>query len=384
MRILHTSDWHVGRTIRGRSRADEHRAVLSEIARIAADEGVDLVVVAGDLFDTAAPTAEAERIVYRALLDLAATGADVVVVAGNHDHPRRLEAVAPLLDLARVHTRAQLARPDDGGVVDITTRDGEVARIALLPFLSQRSIVTADDLMALDADQHAGRYAERCRQIVAALTTGFTTDTVNVVVAHLTVVGGVLGGGERQAHSIFDYVVPTQVFPATAHYVALGHLHRPQTIPGPCPIRYSGSPLQLDFGEARGDKVVTIVDATPAAPAQIRDVRLRAGRRLRTVSGTLEQLAAADFGDDYLRIVLDEPPRPGLADEARARFPNAVDVTVAAAELGDDPGDWSIAGFQRSPSDLFTEYLTEIGHDDPALGALFRQLLEETHASDPP
>ncbi|MBW3576881.1 MAG: exonuclease SbcCD subunit D [Actinobacteria bacterium] len=383
MRILHTSDWHVGRTIRGRSRADEHRAALSEITRIAADEGVDLVVVAGDLFDTAAPTAEAERIVYRALLELAATGADVVVVAGNHDHPRRLEAVAPLLNLARVHTRARLARPDEGGVVDVTARGGEVARIALLPFLSQRSIVTADDLMALDADQHAGRYAERCRQIVAALTTGFTTDTVNIVVAHLTVVGGVLGGGERQAHSIFDYVVPTQVFPATSHYVALGHLHRPQTIPGPCPIRYSGSPLQLDFGEARGDKVVTIVDATPGAPAQIRNVRLRAGRRLRTVSGTLEELAEADFGDDYLRIVLEEPARPGLADEARARFPHAVDVTVAAAELRDDPGDWSIAGFQRSPSDLFSEYLTEIGHDDPALGTLFRQLLEEAHASDP-
>ena len=88
MRILHTSDWHVGKTIRGRSRADEHIAVLAEIAAIASAEDVDLVLVTGDLFDTAAPTAESERIVYRALLDLAATDATVIVLGGNHDNDR--------------------------------------------------------------------------------------------------------------------------------------------------------------------------------------------------------------------------------------------------------------------------------------------------------
>src|SRR5213596_2801936 len=102
MKLLHTSDWHVGKLLRGRSRADEHREVLAEIAGIAAAEEVDAVLVAGDLFDTAAPSPESEEIVYRALLGLAATGATVVVVAGNHDNPRRLSAVAPLLELGRV------------------------------------------------------------------------------------------------------------------------------------------------------------------------------------------------------------------------------------------------------------------------------------------
>ena len=97
MRLLHTADWHVGRAIRGHSRADEHRAVLSEIAGLAAEHQVDVVLIAGDQFDTAAPSAEAEQIVYRALLDLAATGAQVVLVAGNHDNPRRWGAIAPLL-----------------------------------------------------------------------------------------------------------------------------------------------------------------------------------------------------------------------------------------------------------------------------------------------
>ena len=94
MRFLHTGDWHVGKTLRGRSRADEHRAVLAEIAAIAEAEQVDAVLVAGDLFDSAAPTAETEQIVYHALLALARTGAHVVVVSGNHDNERRLQAVA--------------------------------------------------------------------------------------------------------------------------------------------------------------------------------------------------------------------------------------------------------------------------------------------------
>src|SRR5690606_14215350 len=99
------------------------------------------------------------------------------------------------------------------------------------PFPSQRYIVTAADLLALDADQHGGRYAERVRQAIGALTSGFGDDTVNLLVAHLMVVGGQAGGGERAAHLFDDYSVPATAFPAGTHYVALGHLHRQQSIP---------------------------------------------------------------------------------------------------------------------------------------------------------
>jgi DNA repair protein SbcD/Mre11 len=109
VKALHTSDWHVGRTMRGRSRADEHRAVLAEIVDQAASNDVDLVLVAGDLFDVAAPTPESEQIVYRALLDLAEV-APVVAVAGNHDNPRRFEALHPLLELGRVTAISSCAR----------------------------------------------------------------------------------------------------------------------------------------------------------------------------------------------------------------------------------------------------------------------------------
>ncbi|MDP8977530.1 MAG: exonuclease subunit SbcD, partial [Actinomycetota bacterium] len=281
MRLLHTADWHVGRTVRGRSRADEQVAVLAEIADIAAREHTDVVLVAGDVFDTAAPTAEAERIVYRALLDLADTGATVVVVAGNHDNPRRLQAVAPVFRLGRVVTGALVAPPEAGGVVTVEAA-GQRARLALLPFLSQREIVRADDLMAAGAADHAGKYAERARRIVGALCAGFEPDAVNLVVGHLMVAGGVTGGGERSAHTIFDYWVPATAFPTDAHYVALGHLHRTQSVAGPCPIWYAGSPLQLDFGETANEPAVLIVDVAPHRPAEVRPVALTSGRRLRT------------------------------------------------------------------------------------------------------
>jgi DNA repair protein SbcD/Mre11 len=379
VRFLHTSDWHVGKAIRGRSRAGEHAEVLAEIAGVAAAEEVDVVLVVGDLFETAAPPPDAERIVYRALLDLAATGATVVVVAGNHDNARRLQAVEPLFDLGRVVVRSHLAPPDAGGVIDVASRDGaETARIALVPFLSQRWIVRADDLMGLDAGEHAGRYAERLRLLLERLTAGFGPDTVNVVAAHLMAHGGVMGGGERSAHTIFDYSVPGTAFPASAHYVALGHLHRTQEVAAPCPARYSGSPLQLDFGESADDKVVLVVDAAPGRPASVREVPLRGGRRLRTVRGTLTELEAAvgTTGDDHLRVVVCEAPRAGLADEMRELFPDAVEVRVEPPEAREGPPRRPDRS-DRAPRQLFADYLEERNEADERLLALFDELYDE-------
>lgn len=387
MRILHTADWHVGRTIRGHSRADEHRAVLAEIAALAVEHDVDLVVVAGDQFDTAAPSAEAEQIVYTALLDLAATGAQVVLVAGNHDNPRRWGAIAPLLARSDVHAAATVRRPDDGGVVDVATRDGAIARVALLPFVSQRGIVKAEQLMATDAGAHASHYAERLRLIVDALAERFTSDTVNVLVAHLTVAAGqpATGGGERMAHTIFDYFVTPQAFPTSAHYVALGHLHLPQRIPGPAPLWYSGSPLQLDFGEAeRSHKAVLLVEVTPDTPAQVQTLPLTAGRGLRTVRGTLDELVAnpEDVDSDaYLRVILEQQPRAGLARTVRDEFPNAVDVSIDPGERSADR-DVAARDVRGAPHDLFARYLAEHGGADTAVQRLFLELLEEDHAAD--
>ena len=382
MKLLHTSDWHVGKTIRGHSRADEHEAVLAEITAVAEAEAVDLVLVVGDLFETAAPLPDAEAIVYRHLLALAATGARVAVVAGNHDNARRLAAVAPLLALGGVEVVTEPRRPDDGGVVTFDTAGGERVNLALLPFVSQRGIVRADDLMAAGVGDSSLKYAERLRSVIDVLCQPLADDpdAVNVLAAHAMVDGGVLGGGERQAHTIFEYSVKTSAFPGSAHYVALGHLHRPQRVPGGPPIWYSGSPLQLDFGETGDEKAVLVVEASPGTPASVRQVPLTAGRRLRTIEGPLAAVRelVGTTGDDWVRVRLDEPPRPGLADEVRDLFPHAVDVLVTRTLEGVEALPERIG---RTPSELFAEYLAERDAADEQLTALFDELLDE--ASQP-
>lgn len=391
MKFLHTSDWHVGRTIRGRSRANEHRLVLAEIVDVAAREQVDLVIVAGDAFDTPAPSPEAEAIVYQTLLDLTDTGAEVVVLAGNHDNPRRWNAIHPLLARGHVHVAADVMAPDRGGVLDLDLRTGERVKIALIPFLNQRSIVKAAQLMERRADDHAQRYADRAGRIVRGLTQDFGPDTVNLVAAHLTVASGApeLGGGERKAHTIFDYVVPPTVFPPSVQYVALGHLHLPHRVPAACPVWYCGSPLALDFGEAeRAHKSVLVVTAEPGLPAEVDDVALTQGKPLRTVRGTVEELRARadELEGAHLRVVLTEPERVGLADEVREQFPGAVDVRIARDDDEDPSEDeqaWELDDFHRSPADLFAEYLDDQDATDPTLTGLFAELLEDVLATDP-
>ena len=375
MKLLHTSDWHVGKTIRGASRADEHTAVLAEIAQIAAREEVDLVIVAGDLFDSAAPSAEAENIVYRALLDLADTGAEVAVIAGNHDNPRRLRAVAPLLRLGQIHVVAEPARPDDGGVIGLRTRDGTDVRLAMLPFVSKRGIVRARHLMARQAFENVQDYGERLRTLIRHLCESFGTDTVNVLTTHAFVLGAQVGGGERPAHLVEEYAITAQSFPVSIGYGALGHLHRPQRVLAQ--LHYSGSPLQLDFGEAEQAKQVNVVTLEPGIPADVETVRLTAGRPLRTLTGTLEELSSVSVDDEaWLRVVVQGPGRAGLAQSVRDLLgPGVVDVRVESS--GSVARKRRLDHRSRSPQEVFDEYLKHESIEDTRVLDLFGELLDE-------
>lgn len=375
--MLHTSDWHVGKAIRGHSRADEHRDVLDEIVGIATSENVDLVVVAGDLFETAAPSPEAEAIVYSAFLRLSQV-APVVSIAGNHDNPRRLGAVAPLLQLGRVTMLTEAAAPDAGGLLALTTEGGTPVNIALLPFVSQRAIVRADQLMSDAAFELAQSYADRMAKVVTALTSGFTADAVNLVVAHAFVQGGAVGGGERAAHLVDEYAVPSVAFPATASYVALGHLHRPQAVKGATAMHYCGSPLQLDFGEEQQTKQVNLVDLEPGLPAKVTPVPLKSGRALQTLRGTIAQLggAADSVGDAWLRVRVNEPARAGLADEVRAVLGDGV-VDVVVDHDREAGASVRKRRDGRTPTQLFADYLAENDVADDRLLEGFNQLLDE-------
>src|SRR5947207_1187017 len=374
MRILHTSDWHVGKVLKGQSRVDDHIAALSDLVDVARAERPDLVVVAGDLYDTASPTPEATRIVTRALSALRATGADVVAIGGNHDNGAALDALRGWAEAAGVVLRGSVRAASDH-VVTGGTRDGEAWRIVALPFLSQRYAVRATELFDLTDAEATQTYADHVARLVAALTAGFADDSVNLLTAHLTVVGGKVGGGERDAHTILGYAVPATIFPAGAHYVALGHLHRAQQVPGPCPIRYSGSPLAVDFGEEDNTASVSVVEVTADTAAKVREVPITAGTPLKTVRGTLDELSTVDAGGAWLRVYVTEPPRAGLREEVQALLPRALEVRVdprLLPEAGAEQPRAQRTG--RSPGDLFADYLSQKGHADQATLDLFDRL----------
>lgn len=377
MRILHTSDWHVGVTMKGRSRLDEQRAVFKQMVEIARDEAVDLVIVAGDLFDTASPSSEAQKLLTAALSALHGTGAEVVVIAGNHDNGKALDALRDWAHAAGIHLRGSLGRATDH-IVTGTTQDGERWRIAALPFIAQRHAVRAAELFELGAAGAEANYADHLRRLVAALTQDFSADTVNLFTGHLTVVGGKVGGGEREVHTVADYAVPAAIFPPTTSYVALGHLHKAQAITGPCPIRYSGGPLAVDFGEEDHTPSVAIVDVAAGVPARARTVPLTAAVPLKTVRGSLEQLAKVEVDERaWLRVFVTEPARAGLRAEVAELFPRAVQIHIDPVMRVDESKPRERRS-GRSPGELFTTYLQEAGHDDPAVAGLFAKLYEDT------
>ena len=193
MKFLHTADWHVGKTLKGRDRLDEQRAVLAEIAGIAEANQVDAVLVAGDVYDLSAPSAPAQQLVVQTLLRMRQAGAEVIVIAGNHDHGPTFEAYRPLMGEVGITLAGAYRSPDKGGVVRFTARsDGAHAQVAILPFLSQRYAVRAAEIVANTPSQNVRAYDEQVRQVIASLTGGFRGDTVNLVMSHLTCVGGKL------------------------------------------------------------------------------------------------------------------------------------------------------------------------------------------------
>jgi exonuclease SbcD len=201
------------------------------------------------------------------------------------------------------------------------------------------------------------------------------TDTVNLLVGHLMVAGGDTGGGERTAH-LFDYAISAGAFPSHLSYVALGHLHRSQRMPYAAPVWYSGSPLQLDFGEQDQQKSVIVANVEAGLPAEVLEVPLRSGRRLRTVRGSLEQLRELvdEVGEDFLRIDLEESARVGLADDVRDLFKNAVEIRLIAPAKVDTGRPLRVG---RDPSELFREYLSSAGVEDGRLHTLFDELIGE-------
>ncbi|GAA1605436.1 exonuclease SbcCD subunit D [Actinoplanes couchii] len=383
MRILHTSDWHVGKVLKGRNRNEEHIKVLAQVVDIARAERPDLVIVAGDLYDTAAPTAEATRLVTRALSALRKTGARVVAIGGNHDNGAALDALRPWADAAGIELRGSYPKADlNDLLIEGTTEGGEDWRLVALPFLSQRYAIRAAEMYDLTAAEANQTYADLVARLIAKLSESFADQKkVNLVTAHLTIVGASTGGGEREAHTIMGYAVPATVFPPNAHYVALGHLHRTQAVISPCPTRYSGSPLAIDFGEEENVSSVSIIDVSTEKAAHVREVPVTTALTLRTVRGTLEQLATVNLPDAWLRVLVREVPRPGLREDVQELLPNALEVRIDPDMLPTRSGARSAERAGRSPRELFGDYLDSRGNAEEGVRELFDELYDEVSSN---
>jgi exonuclease SbcD len=320
VRLLHTSDWHIGRTFHGADLLAEQEAVLGHLADLVVSEAIDVVLVAGDIYDRAVPSAEAVRVATTALSRLRGAGAELVITPGNHDSAARLGAFAEFAAAGGLHLRSTI-----GALHEPVLLDDEHGPVALygIPYLEPES--ARHTLRVPDAKGHTGVLTEamrRVREDLAARPGG----TRSVVLAHAFVTGGegsdsertiAVGGVEQVPGSVFDGV----------DYVALGHLHGPQTLAGH--LRYSGSPLAYSFSETQQHKSVWLVDLDENGLGQVRRHELPVPRRLATVLGQLgELLGAAEFEDlvdCYLSVTLTDQVRPVDAmRKLRERFKYAV------------------------------------------------------------
>jgi DNA repair protein SbcD/Mre11 len=324
MRILHTSDWHLGRSFHAVGMLDAQAAFVDHLLAVVEDEQVDLVVVAGDVHDRALPPVDAVELADETFARLAASRAAVVVSSGNHDSPARLGFNARLADAAGVHLRTRWR--EVGEPVLLEDAHGPVA-VHAIPYLEPDAVRSA---WALPERSHEAALTAAMSRVRADLAG--RPGTRSVVLAHAFVAGSPDAAPRMASDSERDISVggiqlaPTSLF-SGVDYTALGHLHGRQTLTDT--VRYSGSPLAYSFSEARHTKGSWLVDLGADGMTGATFVPAPVPRRLATLRGRLDDLlrdpAHAALEDAWLQVTLTDTHRPGHAmDRLRARFPHTV------------------------------------------------------------
>jgi exonuclease SbcD len=350
-RILHISDWHLGKPLGRVDRRRDHDEAIAATLRVATECEPDLVLHTGDVFDTWRPALEDLRRAVRALRTLAEV-APVLVLAGNHDSEDLFRWLDELLGGERIRFLDKPRAPDDDGILDYEIAGGGKVRIASIPFVhANRSLDAAFD----SPTERLTAYAERLRTVQQRLGEELLARTdpsrdVAIVACHLHITGAQITRSERPLHVTDSYAVHASAMPKVA-YIACGHIHKPQKLPGPLEAYYAGSAIPLDFGEEHDEKRLLLVTLEPGRPARVRSIPIRAGRPLRRLEGTLEDVAAlADgVGDAICRVIVHTEERiPGLMELVEAMLPDAelLEVTERSAQGATtltDPGTESEA-----------------------------------------
>ena len=382
MRILHTSDWHVGKRLMGRERLDEQAEVLDEIVEICERENVELVLVAGDIFDTYTPGAEAEELFFSKIKKVAGEDRTVLIISGNHDDGVRLSAVSPFSEeqgvyivgnsrtaasTKRTGRNVQPVRSGKGFVV-FENKAGEKAFVSTLPYPNEARFKEEKSDLS---------YVERMKKWIDEGESGNVEKLPSVFMAHIFVAGGAVSESEREIDLGGARALPIDALP-NSDYIALGHLHKKQHM-GSGHCYYSGSPLQYSFDE-RADKGVNVFDLTANGVQNLKNVPLTSGKKLLRLEADSVENATAILSQYpnalvEMKLLLSSPLTAG--DTALlAEYENLVSLVTEIRTEGE-------LRFETrkglSDAALLTAYYQSVYHTEPKpqLKELFLETLAE-------
>ena len=382
MRILHTSDWHIGHRLYEQPRIEEHRQFLDWLLTKIKEKEVDVLLVSGDIFDTAVPSSEATNLYYRFLFRLyRETHTHAIITAGNHDSPMRLAAPREFLRMGRIHVVGAASEPAEC-VFTLPSENPSVA-IAAVPYLSENEL---SHISFETEPERAERYRERLKVFYRQCVECMPPDLPKILMGHLFVHGGKVGDSERNIQIGGATAIQISDFPDDVSYVALGHLHRPHAISGAnYPIQYAGSPLPLRFNEASYRKKVYLLDVPASGDGWVTEIEVPVFKELCTVTGNLDEVRSAamlpEWDGKYIQIQLTlERPEVGISDEIREMFDQrGGDVLSVEVELPaqTERQEIPIEDMQQ-PTEIFEQFYKEKFSDSPdeLMTETFNELLQ--------
>ncbi|EKY25808.1 exonuclease SbcCD subunit D [Clostridium celatum] len=404
MRILHTGDWHLGKNLEGQSRMDEQEAFLNDFIDIVEENNIDLVIIAGDVYDSSNPPARAEKMFYDTLKKLSKNGERLtLVIAGNHDNPERLVAAGPLAmehGIIMVGTPKTVVQPGQygkhrvvnsgEGFVEIEI-NGEKSVILTVPYPSEKRLNEVLYGEMDDDDERLKSYGERIKQLFDSLKVNYRKDTINIAVSHIYTMGSEESGSERAIQLGGSYIVDGYCLPKEAQYVALGHVHKPQVVPGTNKkARYSGSPIQYNKKERNTIKKCFIVDLSAGKEAIINEVELKIYKpiELWACNSIDEAIEKCEENKErecwvYLEIKTDRYIRE---DEIKRMKDLKKDILEILPKLNSDVEEESAISIQeKSFEEIFREFYKkerEVEADNEVVDLLLRLLNEEGDDSE--
>ncbi|WP_294359838.1 exonuclease SbcCD subunit D, partial [uncultured Clostridium sp.] len=397
---LHTGDWHLGKNLEGQSRMDEQERFLKDFIDIVKDNNIDLVIIAGDVYDSSNPPARAEKMFYDTLKKLSRDGERMtLVISGNHDNPDRLVAAGPL---ARDHGIVMVGTPksivpigeygknsvvDAGeGYIEISI-NGEKAVILTVPYPSEKRLNEVLYDAMDDEEEKMKSYSDRIFTLFDGLKKHYRKDTINLVTTHIFAMGSEESGSERSIQLGGSYVVDGSCFPKEAQYIALGHVHKPQIVPGTeRRARYSGSPIHYNKKEISFTKKCFIIDVKAGEPCNVTDIDLKVYKPIEIwkCNGVEDAIKKCEENKDrecwvYLEITTDRYIREDEIKMMKDLKKDILEIMPKITSLNSEEDD--VESFkEKSFEDIFRDFYfkeREVEPSDEVVNTLLSIISEE-------